>query len=312
LVHARARARHELGPRVFRPHRALGVIIGGAFAAWALVFATLLLSIAIGAEPSFKTFLAWAAAAVLIGLGLIFASWTYSVFSLAYTIGEDTLVIRWGLRRVIIPLDDIQRMVPGRTLDEPRIHGLNWWGCRVGSADVRRLGYTLFYSTHSRPDELLYVVTSQESYALTIEDQALFAEEVQARAGLGPVEAHVQRSLATGLAALPFWRDRAALAAFAISAILCALTVGYVFARYEDLPAVVQLHFPSLGGVVRVGSRAELLRIAYLGAGVLALNTLAGVAVHARERAAGLWLLASGGMIQAVLLAAAIVAIRQA
>ena len=65
------------------------------------------------------------------------------------------------------------------------MQGLNWWGCHVGHADVKRLGYTLFYSTHSSPDELLYIHTTQESYALTVLDQAWFAEEVQARAGHG-------------------------------------------------------------------------------------------------------------------------------
>ena len=74
---------------------------------------------------------------------------------------------------------------------------------------------------------------------------------------------------------------------------------------------MVQLSFPALGGVVRVGDKSELLRIAYLGAGILVTNTAVGVAVHARERAAGLWFLASGGMLQAVLLSAAVVAVHR-
>jgi hypothetical protein len=41
-----------------------------------------------------------------------------------------------------------------------------------------------------------YVHTTQESYALTVVDQAAFAEEVQARAAMGAVMEHVQRSTA--------------------------------------------------------------------------------------------------------------------
>lgn len=309
-MHSRSGARRQLSGRTFRPPRALGVIIGGAFASWALVLAVLLGSAALGAVAEFKTFLAWVGAALLGGLGLLFAYWAYSLASLSYSIAGDALTITWGFRSVVVPIENIQRMVPGRTLDEPSVEGLNWWGCRVGQGNVKRLGHTLFYSTHTSPEELLYVVTSQESYALTVADQVAFAEEVQARAGVAPVEGQVQRSYATGFAALPFWRDRVAVSAFAFSALTCALMGGYVFARYAGLPPVVRLEFPDLGGILRVGDKAELLHMPYLGAGVLAANTVLGVLVHARERAAGLWLLASGGMIQAVLLAAAVVAIQ--
>lgn len=308
MVHAGTRARRSLETFVVQPPRALGVIVGSAFVAWALVFSALSARIAIGSPAEFKTFLAWVVAASLVLLGLIFANWAYSVWSLAYIIERDRLVIRWGLREVVIPVDTIQRMVPGRTLDESKIEGLNWWGCHVGSADVKRIGATLFYSTHSSPDELLYVVTTEETYALTVLDQARFAEEVQARAEVGPVEQHDQRSSAIGIAAFPFWRDGFAIGAFAISAALCAILCGYVYARYPGLPNVIQLSFPALGGVVRVGDKSELLRIAYLGGGVLIVNSVVGVFVHARERAAGLWLLTSSGMLQLVLLAAAILA----
>ena len=55
--------------------------------------------------------------------------------------------------------------------------------------------------------------------------------------------------------------------------------------------------------------KGEILRIVYLGVGILGLNTVLGVLLHARERPAGLWLFASGGMLQCVLLVAAVVAI---
>ncbi|MBI2765354.1 MAG: hypothetical protein HYX53_05495 [Chloroflexi bacterium] len=307
-MHPGTRARRPIAAVAFRPPRALGVIVGGGFVAWALVGAGITARIAAGAQVEFKTFLAWVLAASLVLLAGAFASWTYGLATLSYIVERDSLVIRWGFRRVVIPIETILRMVPGRTLDEAHVSGLNWWGCHVGSADVKRIGYTLFYSTHSSPDELLYIHTTQESYALTIIDQAAFAEEVQARAALGSVSDHVQRSAATGIAAFPFWRDRVAIAALALSVASCLALVGYIFARYPDLPEVVQLSFPALGGVVRVGDKSELLRVAYLGAGLLVVNSVLGVVVHARERAAGLWLLASTGMVQLVLLAAAIVA----
>ncbi len=308
MVHPGSHSRRPLGSVIVRPPRALGVIVGGGLAVWAFVFAGLALQAGIGAEAEFKTFLAWLVAAVLVVLGLLFANWAYALWVLAYIIDRETLTIRWGFREVVIPIDTIQRMVPGRTLDEARVEGLNWWGCHVGSADVKRIGYTLFYSTHGSPDELLYIVTTEESYALTVLDQAMFAEEVQARAALAPVLTHHQRSAATGIAAFPFWRDRVAIAAAALSAIACAVLTGYVYTRYPGLPSVIQLNFPALNGVVTVGDKSQLLRIAYLGGGIFAVNAVLGVLIHARDRAAGLWLLTSGGMLQVVLLGAAILA----
>jgi len=311
-VHARPRPRRPLSEAVFRPTRALGVITGAGFVAWALIGSIFLASIALGSPAGLKTFIAWAGAGVLFVVALQFATWTYGLATLHYVIADDALVIVWGFRRVVIPLSQVQRMVPGRTLDMPAVHGLNWWGCHVGSAEVKRLGYTLFYSAHQHPDDILYVVTPNESYAISVHDQAAFAEEVQARAGLTPIAPVVQRSFATGPAALPFWRDRAAILTAGVGGALLLILAGYVSLKYGSLPPVIQIEFPDLGGIVRVGSKGEILEIVYLGLGILVANLVLGVLVHARERAAGLWLLASGGMLQAVLLAAAVLAIQNA
>lgn len=311
-MHAGPRSGSSLVPDVFRPPRALGVIAGSALAAWALGLAVLSVTLAWGAEAEFKTFLAWALAAVLGVLSLVFASWAFCVFSLAYRLERDAMVIVWGFRRVIVPIENIQRMVPGRTIDEPDVDGLNWWGCHVGVADVPRIGYTLFYSTHDAPAQLLYVVTDAEAYALTVADQARFAEGVQARAALGPLDFSLHRAMATGMAALPFWRDRVALFAAVSAGLACALLAGYVYGMYPGIPGIVQLSYPELGGIVRIGNKSELLRIAQVGATILAVNVVLGIIVHSRERAAGLWLLASAGMLQLVLLAAAVAAFERA
>jgi hypothetical protein len=313
MVHSGARSRRPLGAVEFRPPRALGVIVGGGFAAWALVVAVVAMRTGLGARAEFKTFLAWAIAVLALVVCGLFANWAYALHTLSYRIDNERLTVQWGFRRVLIPISTIQRMIPGRTLDVARVEGLNWWGCHVGGSEVKRIGYTIFYSTHSTPDELLYLVTTGQTFALTVLDQAAFAEEIQARADLAAVEDDsLQRSTATGIASLPFWRDRVSVIVVAISAALTAIVCGYVFANYPGLPNVVELSFPAFGGVVRVGDKGELLRIAYLGVGILAVNAGMGVALHARERAAGLWLFAGSGIVQLVLLGAAVLAFAHA
>lgn len=313
MVHASTRRRGELVPVVFRPPRALGVIIAGAFAAWGFVIALLALTIAWGAEPGFKAFLAWVVVVFGTIIGLAFAYWAFALAMLAYLVRPDALEIRWGMRRTVVPIASIQRLVPGRTLDPPDVSGLTWWGCHIGAGDVKRVGFTLFYSTHTSPEQLLYLVTDGQAYGLAVENQAVFAEAIQSRAALAPVEVHgQQRSFGVGPAELPLWGDRVALWAIVIGGVLCALVFGYVFTSYPGLPEVVELSFPALGGIVRVGDRSELLEIAYLAAAIFGGNVVAGTALHAVERAAGLWLFLSGAMLQLVLLGAALIAFANA
>lgn len=307
-----ARPGHAIDRAIFAPPRALGVIVGGAFALWAAFLCVVALTVAVGASPELKTLAAWCLAGVAGLIALAFAYWTYALASLAYVVEDQRLVIRWGFRQFVIPIDNIQRMVPGRTLDVAHVRGLNWWGCHVGVADVGRIGRTAFFSTHSTPAELLYVVTAGGAYALTVTDQAAFAEEIQSRAGLGPVRPSLQRSYVTGLGALPFWHDRLAIWTTVFSGATLLVMVAYVFARYPGLPDVVQISYPDFGGVVRIGDKSELLRIAYVGLGIAGINLALGVALHAYERATGIWLIASSGLLQLVLLGAAVGAFERA
>jgi len=281
-----------------------------AAAAFGLSFAALLPAVSGGAE--FKTFLAWVAAGVLFLCGAAFVSWTHGLATLSYRVNLDALVIHWGFRRVEIPIDSILRVVPGRTVDPAHVYGLNWPGCHIGHAEVKRIGYTLFYSTHRAQEDLVIIHTTQESYAISLANQAGLAEEIQARTVLGTLDTHPQRSAATGIAALPFWRDGHAISAALLSVLGCVLLGGFVMYRYPGLPEVIELSFPSLGGLARIGNKSELLKIAYLGAGILGVNIAFGVLLHARERAAGLWAFASAGMLQVVLFAAAAAAIERA
>jgi hypothetical protein len=312
LVHAGARPRNQLSQVAIRPPRALGVITGGALAAWAFLLAAAAAYVAAGSPVQLKTFLAWAVFALLLLVGVLFAYWAWAVFTLGYEIGRDALTIRWGFRRVHVPIANIQRMIPGRTVYEARVEGLNWWGCHIGHGEVTRVGYTLFYSTHSSPDEILYVVTGGEAFGLTVLDQAAFAEDVQANAALGAIIGHTQRAAAWNVAAWPFWRDATAKSLAMLSVLAAAVVTGYVYAEYPGLPSVVQLDFPALDGIVRIGEKSELLRIAYASGTIALANSVLGVIVHSRVRAAGLWLFASGILLQGILFAAAVVAFARA
>ncbi len=312
MVHPGTRAGGVVEADIFRPPRALGVIVGGAFTVWAAFIALVAGVLAGGAAVEPTTFLAWVVVALFAGVAILFGWWTVAVARLAYQIDDDALRIRWAGGEVIVPVVDIQRVVPGRTVGEESVTGLNWWGCHIGRGVASSLGPTLFFATHNRPEDNVFVVTPGRTYGLTVPDQVAFAEACSRRLIVGFEPGEPQRSEPLGFSLLPLWRDGDVWFVFSLVLVGLGVLGGFLFTQYPDLPALVQIDFPKSTGIVRVGERSELLRIGAVGGGIVAVNLALGFILHARERAAGLWLLASAALIQAVLLGAAIVAFERA
>jgi len=312
-VHSRPRARHELiRPAVFRPPRLTGVATGLMLTTVTAAAAAAAGTISAQAEPEFRTFLGWVTAGGLASAAALLFSWTFCVMTLSYRIQPGWLTITWGLRRIVMSLDDVESILPGRTVDEVKVSGLNWWGCHIGSADIRRVGFTLVYATTLEPSQLLFLRTTDESYALSITQHAAFADEVESHRLMDAGHRQGGRVTASGLAVLPLWRDRSAMTALLLGAVVAILVVGYVFSQYPGLPPIVEFNFPGVTDVVRIGNKQELLRIAYVALTIFCVNGTAGAVIHARDRAAGLWLLASATLLEVVLLAAAVFALGRA
>ena len=181
MVHPGARASGLVEAETFRPPRALGVIVGGAFTLWAAFIALVAGVLAGGGAVEFTTFLAWVVVALFAGLTLVFGWWTVGLARLAYQIDDESLRIRWCGGEVVVPIADIQRVVPGRTVGEESVTGLNWWGCHIGRGLVTALGPTLFFATHNRPEDNVFVITPGRVYGLTVPDEVAFAEACSRR-----------------------------------------------------------------------------------------------------------------------------------
>lgn len=294
----------------FRPPRALGSLVGGGLAAWGFIVALALVLRGVTHDITVGIIVLYAVASVFFFIGLLFAYWTYSLGTLRYVLDRNALTITWGDIRQMIPMSQIERLVPGRELPNPHIAGVSWLGHHVGRAEIEGgVGQTLFYSTHRSPSDLLYVVTPTQSYALSVEDEVAFAEAIQSQQRIGSLVAVQQAPDRLYLAAQPFWDDRPAqvlvVAAFATFFAMFA----YVYQQYPGLPDTLALSFPQLSGVTRVGSKDELLKLPMTGVGLLLLNVGLGFIAHAWERMVGYVLLVAAIGAQGILLAAAIIAL---
>ncbi|MDZ4277908.1 MAG: PH domain-containing protein [Dehalococcoidia bacterium] len=294
------------------PQRALGVLIGGILTTWCFLLTIALLWRGLTEPIELVTLGAYLAAALFFALGCLFAYWTYSCLTLKYYLDRNGLTIHWGDVRQLIPIDRIERLIPGRELPPPaRVRGINWLGHHAGHGHVETLGDVIFYTTHRTHEELLYVVTPAQTYAISVDDEIRFGEELQGHQKLGQLVSLPQVTELTSIAAQPFWHDPMAQVLALASILGCAVTLGYVFHQYPGLPDSIPLAFPSLGSVTRVDDKRELLSIPITGIGLLALNLVLGFVLHAWDRSVGYVLFLAGLGAQIILLSAAIITINQ-
>jgi hypothetical protein len=295
---------------IYRPARLVGTATGAAMVTLALLLAALLMAFASPWAISAAKFLAFGSAFLLLALAAIFAYWTYACFAMSYALDERGLSIRWGLIRQFIPLSRIERSVHGREARLAEIRGVNWWSYHVGRGSVAGIGGVLFYSCHRSPWELIYIVTSPGSYAISPENSVRFTSELQrlqrsseaAAAEEGPRAEHPL------VAIYPFWLDRYGQALALIAVLANVALFGFIFAVYPGLADHLNLAFPPLGQA-EFRPKREVLQIPATALALLAVSLAAGLAVHKWERAASYLLLAGAILLQGLFWVAAAIAV---
>ncbi|MDA0815724.1 MAG: PH domain-containing protein [Chloroflexi bacterium] len=284
----------------YQPPRALGLLTGVILAAWGMGIALVLMTFAWGRNFDMFTAGAYLGAGMAVAVTGLFAYWTYALSTLWYALDRNGLIIHWGLLSQVVPLNAIERLVPGTSVGVNRVGGISWLGYHVGQAAVDRIGNVLFYSTHQSPEQVLYVMTSERNYAISVEDPAEFAREIQVRQDLGATAEtthHVERELP---ALQGFWADRTgillACGAIALGALVW-LIVGW---QYGTLPETFELYFPpsSASPLVELVGRAAVLELPRTASLLLIVNLTLGVLLYAWERAAAYALFLTGATLQ--------------
>jgi hypothetical protein len=285
---------------VYHPPRALGLLAGSVLTLWAAGIGVLLLNHGITSDLGVTALVTYAAAMAAALLAMVFGYWTYGLATLSYELDRNGLVINWIGTRQIVPLGAIERLVPGTSVGVPRVRGVSWLGYHVGRATIERIGEVLFYSTHQAPEHVLYVMTAERNYAISVDDPASFARDIQVRQDLGPtaeVTHHVERR---GISAVGFLIDRTA-----IGLALLALAAGgavwlLISVRYPSLPATLELSIPPVSDnpLVEVTTKDALLELPRVASLLLVINLVGGIALHLWDRLASYVLLIAATAIQ--------------
>lgn len=252
-------------------------------------------------EIRFLSFLAGLFVLLSLPLLAVLAYQVISCLTLRYHLNRNGIVIRWAGNEQVIPMGDVQQIVPGRELKNPAVRrrGLRWPGHERGEGMVPSIGRTRFLATHPLERQLL-LVTPGLAFAISPQDPVAFLEGYAARQELGP-----NRLLEGGLrrarwSAWRIWTDDTAWALLGSAAAINLALLGYLSARFPGLDYLLPLHFSNLGQADRIGTKAELFALPIIGLIILGTNLILGLALYRRERAGSYLLWGAATAVQAL------------
>jgi hypothetical protein len=280
---------------------ALAITAAGVAGLAAIVAAILL-------PLSLATFLLVILSLASAGLAAAVAYRANALRHTSYAVDRNSLVIRCGATREVVPLTDVQRIVPGREvaagLALRRVPLPGWW---IGLGHHPTLGYIRFYATEP-VDRQLIVVATGVNYAISPADLEGFVAEYTACSETGPSRPVRRNRLDSGLMSLPMWRNRPALMLLGLPVVINLLIFGLLLTRYPQLPDQVVLHFNAQGLPDRTGAAIQVFGPAVIGLGLLAVNSVLGALAYRRDRLAAYLMWGGSAGVQALFLVAALTA----
>jgi hypothetical protein len=251
---------------------------------------------------------------IVVGLisfvSAIWLTWQlYGYLHSSYTIDRNAFVIRWGVMREIVPMGDVQRIIPvtelekGLKLRRPPLSG--WWR---GEGSHPALGRMTFYATDGAAKQLV-VVTADHNFVVSPYDVEAFLDAFKARFDMQPTQPIVYSRMSPNLVEWVFWRDRVAhgllLAALALN--LGAFGIGLF--RFPAVSAQVPLHFDARGIADRLVAKEQLFTPAFIGLALLITSVLFGVALYWRKERLSAYVLWGGSAAVQALFAVAMITI---
>jgi len=252
-------------------------------------------------QISFLSFLVGLIVLLSMPLLILLIYHTVSCLTLRYHLDRNGVIVRWFGTEQVIPIRDIQQIVPGSQLGGTivRRRGLRWPGHERGKGQVPGIGRTCFLATRPLPDQLL-LVTPGTAFAISPYDPEGFMRAYEARRELGPNRLLEQEIHRASWFRWRIWSDQTSRALLGAAMVINLGLFGYLCARFPNLDLQLPLHFDSLGQVDRIGTRTELFALPIIGLIILGTNLILGLALYRRERAGSYLLWGTAAAVQAL------------
>lgn len=252
-------------------------------------------------EISFLTFLMGLVLLLSVPVLLVLIYQTASWLTLRYHLDRNGVVVSWFGTEQIIPVRDIQRIVPGHEFGGTvvRRRGLRWPGHERGDGLVPGIGRTRFLATRSLAEQLL-LVTPGQAFAISPHDPDGFISAFESRQKLGPNRLLEQTVRRARWLTWPLWTDQTAWALLGAAVVVNLGLFGYLCLRFPGLDFQLPLHFNSMGQPDRIGTKIELFALPIIGLIILGTNLGLGLLLYRRERAGSYLLWGAAAAVQAL------------
>jgi hypothetical protein len=226
---------------------------------------------------------------------------TASWLSLRYRLDRNGIVIRSAGREEVIPIREVQRILPGERLGKGAVRrrGLHWPGHERGEGMIPGVGRTRFLATRPLTEQLI-LVTPGVAYGISPQDPEGFVRGFESRRELGPNRLLTHEERRAPWFGWALWTDQTAWALLGAALSINLALFGYIAIRFPGLDFQLPLHFNSLGQPDRIGTKMELFALPIIGLIVLGTNLVLGLALYRRERAGSYLLWGAAAAAQAL------------
>jgi hypothetical protein len=251
----------------------------------------------------------------LLALALLLY-WSVAALRLNYRLDRNGLVIRWGARKLRVPMERIQSVKLGSEIVAGReeegcgwraFRGIGWAGLRAGRARFLDGKPARIFVT-GPVDQSAVVLTPDQAYVVSPRDARAFVEAWRVRQPLGPTQQWREEEEPALLLSLPIWRDRLAWIVMGLSLLANVGMHAYLTLVFDRLPPMLSFHFDIFGQVDRIASRVELLRFPRVAFLMLVLDLGLGFLLYRRQRLAA-YLLWAGGLVLQLLVWGAVLTV---
>ena len=222
----------------YSPPRRTGILLQGALVLLLLAVGGYFFLLANQDTSGLDFLLHMMIALVLFAPLLIIGYRLYALLNAAYILRRDGLMIRWGLRREDIPLNDIEWIRPAAELGfHLPMPWLRWSGAFLGVRRVPELGQVEFLAADMA--HMLLVATSRKIFAISPEDVNGFMTQFQRMNELGSLTPIPAQSVYPRLLIGRVWDDRLSrlliLGSFGVGLILLAV-VAIAVPGLDEIP----------------------------------------------------------------------------
>jgi hypothetical protein len=250
---------------------------------------------------NFLTFLMGLLVLLSVPVLVVLAYQTLSCLSLRYHLDRNGLAIRWFGSEQIIPIRDIQQIVPGQGPGNKvvRRRGLRWPGHERGTGSVPGVGKTHFFASQPLEEQLL-LITPGRAYAISPGDPSGFTAAFASRAVMGPNRLLTAEARNSRWLTWPFWTDQTGWILLGAALVINLGLFAYLAGSFPHLDSQLPLHFNRLGQADRIGTKMELFALPIIGSIILLTNLVLGLLLYRRERAGSYLLWGSSAAVQAL------------